>query len=406
MTDRRPDWLPVARWETYRMLRRKDFIISIVMSPLIVLAVTLLSSFLEKHGDHEVAVVLTDATGTARARGPEALPPLPGFAWVDPAASGADTTALAAAVRARTFDAALVVRPAETGPWTADLVTRRAPPRWTRALREHLSAELRRERARALGLTKEQVAALEDTVVLRTHVALGQGTGSLRGDLWVTTAGLLLLVAIPMTSMSYVMVGISGEKQARVTEVIMSAISAQAWMDGKIIAFTAIGLLTGAVWTSSLLLLAGPLAVSIPGSVNLANLGLTALFGLLGLYLYNALISALMASAQDMQSASKWQGNFMLLPLIPVFFLRGLLDNPDSMIMVALSQVPLFSPVMIPLRLVQGVVHPWEVVLALLLLIGACWFLRIAAGRVFRLGMLMYGKDMTLPELIRWARVK
>jgi len=209
-----------------------------------------------------------------------------------------------------------------------------------------------------------------------------------------------------MTSMSYMMVGISGEKQARVTEVIMSAVPAQAWMDGKIIAFTAIGLLTGAVWTSSLLLLAGPLGVRIPGSVNWANLGLTAGFGLLGLYLYNALVSALMASAQDMQSASKWQANFMLLPLVPVFFLPGLIGNPDSAAMVALSQVPFFSPVMIPLRLVQGAARTWEVVLALLLLVASCWALRVAAGRVFRLGMLMYGKDMTLPELIRWARVK
>jgi ABC-2 type transport system permease protein len=61
---------------------------------------------------------------------------------------------------------------------------------------------------------------------------------------------------------------------------------------------------------------------------------------------------------------------------------------------------------MIPLRLVLGAARSWEVVLALLLLVAACWVLRVAAGRVFRLGMLMYGKDMTLPELIRWARVK
>lgn len=406
MRDGTPAWVPVARWETYRMLRRKDFIISIVMSPLIVLAVSLLSSFFAEKGDREVAVIRTDATGAAHARGRLALSPLAGFTWVDPADSGTDTAVLIAAVRARKFDAALILRPADTGPWTADLVTRRAPPRWARGLREHLNAELRRDRAQAMGFTPQQLAALDDTIVIRTHVALGQGTGNRRGDLWVTTGVLMLLIAVLMTSMSYMMVGISGEKQARVTEVIMSAVPAQAWMDGKIIAFTAMGLLTGAVWAGSLLLLAGPLGVHLPGSVNWANLGPTALFGLLGLYLYNALVSALMASAQDMQSASKWQTNFMLLPILPVFFLPGLLGNPDSAAMVALSQVPFFSPVMIPLRLVLGAARSWEVVLALLLLVAACWVLRVAAGRVFRLGMLMYGKDMTLPELIRWARVK
>lgn len=406
MHDRRPEWLPVARWEVYRMARRKDFILSILVSPLIVLAVTLLSTLFEHKGDRKVAVVRTDVAGTIGDRGPETIPPLRGFAWVDPGASGVDTAALAAAVRARAFDAALVLRSADAGSWTVDLVTRRAPPRWSRALRAHLEAAMRRERALDMGFTKEQLAALDDTIVFRTHVAVGQDTGSRRGDLWMTVGCLMLLVAVLTTSMSYMMVGISGEKQARVTEVVLSAISAQAWMDGKIIAFTAIGLLTGAVWTGSLLLLAGPLAFRIPESVNLGNLGLTALFGLLGLYLYNALISGLMASAQNMQTASKWQGNFMLLPFIPILFLNSLIENPDSAGMMVLSQVPFFSPVMMPLRLVQGAARHWEVVLALLLLVGTCWIMRRAAGRVFRLGMLMYGKDMTLPELLRWTRVK
>jgi len=100
--------------------------------------------------------------------------------------------------------------------------------------------------------------------------------------------------------------------------------------------------------------------------------------------------------------ASKWQGNFIILPLIPLCFLGALVENPDSPAMMVLSQIPLLSPVMIPTRLVLGAAAWWEVALALL--IAACVFMRLVAGRVFRLGMLMYGMDMTLPVLIRWAR--
>jgi ABC-2 type transport system permease protein len=86
--------------------------------------------------------------------------------------------------------------------------------------------------------------------------------------------------------------------------------------------------------------------------------------------------------------------------------MAGLLENPDSVAMMILSLVPFFTSVMIPARLVLGAVQPWEIALAFAILIASAWLMRLFAGRVFRLGMLMYGKDMTLPELIRWARVK
>jgi ABC-2 type transport system permease protein len=405
MPERRPDWVPVARWELFRILRRKDFIVSILITPVLVFAFSFLTSLLEHRGDHRVAVARVTGHGPTL-RGAAALPPLKGFAWIDPGASATDTAAMIRAVRQRQFDAGLVVRSDGRGAFGADLVTRREPPRWTRDVREHLEAEARKERARALGLSDAQLAMLDDSVQVTQHVALGSRTGSRRADFIVTFGVLMLMVSVMLTSMSYMMVGISGEKQARVTEVVLSAIPAQAWMDGKIVAFTAIGLLTGVMWSLALLILAGPLAFQLPTSINPASLGLTTLFALLGLYFYNAFISGLMASAQNLQTASKWQGNFILLPFIPIFFLGGLLENPDSTAMAALSMVPFFAPSMIPARMVIGAVQPWEIAVALVLLIAGCWLMRRFAGRVFRMGMLMYGKDTTLPELIRWARVK
>ena len=406
MPERRPDWLPVARWELYRIMRRKDFIISIFITPVLVFTITFLMTAFDRDADHKVAVARTDASGAVTARGAEALPPLKGFAWLDPGEAGADTAALAARLRARAFEAALVLRTHHDGRMSADIVTRREPPRWAREMRDAVRAEARRERARSIGISADQLAAIDDSVAIRTHVAMGARSGSRMGDFLVTFGILMLMVTVLLTSMSYLMVSISGEKQARVTEVVVSAIPAQAWMDGKIVAFTVLGLLTGVVWALSLLLLAVPFAFQLPVSINAFTMGVTVVFAVLGLYLYNAMISALMASAQNMQSASKWQGNFMMLPFIPFFFMGPMLDNPDMPLIAALSQVPFFSPVMIPVRLVQGSVPAWEIALAIVLLVAGCWAMRIVAGRIFRLGMLLYGKDMTLPELIRWARVK
>jgi len=168
----------------------------------------------------------------------------------------------------------------------------------------------------------------------------------------------------------------------------------------------AVGIIVGVVWAASLLVVAAPLSFVLPGTVHGGNLVLTLLYAVLGLLLYNAFIAALMASAQNLQTASKWQGNFIMLPFIPMAFLGALMDAPDAPWVMVVSQVPFFSPVMMPTRLVIGAVQAWELALGLVILALSFWLMRIAAGRVFRLGMLMYGKDMSLPELLRWASVK
>lgn len=404
MAERRPDWIPVTRWETLRIVKRMDFVLSILLTPALLFGVSLLMSA-RKGGDvHRVAVVRVDATNAVVGRGDQVLPPLAGHVWVDPGAAGADSVGLAAGVRRKTYALALVIRPGGEGRWALDITARRDLPRWAGAVREHVRKAARLERARAMGLEPERLAALDESVVERTRSASGQPAASRRAGLFLVLAVLMLTSLTVMTGVSYMMVGISGEKQARVTEVVMSAIPAQAWMDGKIVAYSIVGLIGGVVWGASLLVMAGPFAFQLPGSVNLVTLLVTALFALLGLYLYNAMMAALMASAQNLETASRWQANFVMLPFLPLLALGSLLNDPDSLAMRLLTIVPFFAPMLAPVRLVQDAIAWWEVALALAVLVAACAFMRRAAGRVFRLGMLMYGKDMTLPELLRWMR--
>ncbi len=407
MPESHPDWFPVARWEFGRIVRRPDFILSVLLTPAILFVVSFFSGRAQRSGPVAVAVARVDAAGSVLARGAAALPPRAGLRWVDPGPAGGDTTALARAVRDRRYEGALVIRAdSSLGPPLVDLVTRREHPRWAGGLAAFLADQARREWAERAGFGPRQIAALGDSITLRTHAAPGRRSAARRADQLATYAVLLLMTSVIMVSVSYMMVGISGEKSARVTEVVISAIPAQAWMDGKLVAFTAIGLVVGVVWTAALVLMAGSFAFALPGTVNVSVLLVDALFALLGLYLYNALIAGLMATTQSLQSASKWQGNVILLPFVPIFLLPALIENPDSITMAILSQVPFFAPVMIPARLVLGAVRGWEMASAAALLVAGCWFMRIVAGRVFRLGMLMYGKDVSLPELLRWVRVK
>jgi ABC-2 type transport system permease protein len=129
-------------------------------------------------------------------------------------------------------------------------------------------------------------------------------------------------------------------------------------------------------------------------------------FAILGLYFYNALFAAVLATMQGIESSAKFQGYFFMLPMMPMLFLAPLLRDPEAGWLVVVSQLPPLSPTLLPVRIALGAAQPWEIALGLALLALGGWWMRGVAGRIFRLGMLMYGKDPTLPEILRWMRAR
>ena len=93
-----------------------------------------------------------------------------------------------------------------------------------------------------------------------------------------------------------------------------------------------------------------------------------------------------------------------MAPFVPVGFALFALKNPDTLVMKILSLTPFTSPAVLAARLVLTEVAWWEVPLALLLLGLSAWLFRSASGRIFRLGMLMHGKEPTFKEVMRWVR--
>jgi ABC-2 type transport system permease protein len=202
----------------------------------------------------------------------------------------------------------------------------------------------------------------------------------------------------------YMAIGISGEKQQRVTEVVVSAIRPQSWIDGKIAAYSLVGMLQAALWGASLGVFAGFLGLAVVPRLNPLLLAGVLAFASLGFVQYCALFALVLATVKDLQSTQKFQAYLFFVPMMPFLFAEGALRTPDATWVMALSHVPLFSPTLLPMRMLVGAVQPWEPPVALLVLLGSTLLLRRAAGEAFRIGMLMYGKELTLPELWRWAR--
>lgn len=393
-------WVPVARWELRRMLKRSDFLVSALITPLIGLGVVLGIGWFkarEAKKVQTVAVVSLDSSGRVTA---ETLDSLATFAWATPTEGTLDE--LRRAVDERRYDGVLVLPGSYAKADTARLIVRR-PASWRAKLEKHLHERARFGRAEALGVDRAGLRAVDDSV------RLGQETTrpvpkSSRADRLAAVVLLMLLIAALFTTVSYMSIGISGEKQARFTEVVLSAIPAQAWIDGKIVAYAAIGLAHAVLWVGSSAVMAMMFRVPLQVAVHPGTLAVTTLLFVLGMVVYIALYAMVLATIKDIQSTSKVQAYLYLLPMAPFIVFESVLRSPDSLWSIVISHVPFFSPFLLPMRASLGAVAAWEVPVAVVLLVVTGIGLRRAAGAAFRIGMLMYGKEMTLPELARWAK--
>ncbi len=395
-----PEWWPVARWEFLRVVKRGDFLVSLFLAPLLVGGISVGSALLAKRageGGVKLALVSHAPRVTTTAAPFDSSD---GVTWVT---APGDDAAIADAIRAKELDGALLVPAGFARGDSVRVMTRRSDPGWIGRLRGPLIEVARLERAVAAGATAEALAGLEDPVEVAQH-AVQPAAGSERANRLAGFLLVALLIASIYATAAYLGVSISGEKTARVTEVIISAIRPQAWMDGKIVAFTAVGLLMAATWAASVVALAIGFAWRLPEGLSPAAIALDVVYLTFGFAFFISLFAAILASVKDIQSTSKFQAYLYFLPVIPFLFLEPIIENPESAWSMGLSWVPLFSPTLMPARIALGAVAPWEHALALVLLVAATWAMRTAAGHVLRIGMLMYGKELNLPEIIRWAR--
>jgi ABC-2 type transport system permease protein len=212
---------------------------------------------------------------------------------------------------------------------------------------------------------------------------------------------IMLLVSI-LASAGTLIQGVSEEKESRVIEVILSSIDAHSLLMGKLLGLGAAGLLQLAIWLSMAVV---PLLLMIAGVTLSPLLVLLCLFYfVLGFLLYGTLITAtgvIGTTSKDMQQI----GMFWAIGIVaPMWFFEVLLRKPNGLTARILSYIPLTSPSTMMLRIGFGGVPAWEIALTIVLLALAVVVTLRFAARIFRTGLLMYGKRPTIPEIFRWAR--
>lgn len=210
---------------------------------------------------------------------------------------------------------------------------------------------------------------------------------------------------------AFIMRGVLEEKNNRIVEVIISSVKPTTLMLGKIIGIGLVGLTQYAVWglfafaitlpgIVGVLGLSGGALPSIPGMTILAFV----VFFLLGYFLYAGLYAALAApfnTEQEAQQLVMIPGMMLILASTMWFFA---FNTPDGTLARILSLFPFTSPLLMFMRISVQPPPAWEIALSIVILLLTIWGVAWFAGRVYRVGILMYGKKPTLPEIIRWAR--
>lgn len=204
------------------------------------------------------------------------------------------------------------------------------------------------------------------------------------------------------------------EKTSRSAEVMVATVRPSILMAGKILGIGGVGLTQIGAWVILAWLIgnsAGGMLGS-AGSEILSQVGVTfpmvfffVVYFLLGFMLYASLFGAIGAMVNSETEAQQIQTP-VSMPIILAFMLMFLaIRDPNGTLVRVCSLIPLFSPILMTVRITVQMPAPWEIVASLAILMLSIWGTMWVAGRVFRVGLLMYGKRPNLPELLKWIRL-
>jgi ABC-2 type transport system permease protein len=231
---------------------------------------------------------------------------------------------------------------------------------------------------------------------------------TLFGDFVLPYIFSLAFVIIIFTTSGFLLQGVSEEKEGRVIEILLSSISPTELLAGKILGLGALGLIQVVVWLGAG---AGLLAATatIFALTGISNLGpSTVVLGIVYFVLGYLLFATLMAVAGSMGTTQRESQQiasiFSVTAAVPMMAMSVIFTNPQSPLIIALSYIPLTSPVMMLLRLGLGPVPSGQVAISLVLLAAGLVASLWAGAKVFRVGLLMYGKRPSVKELGRAFR--
>jgi ABC-2 type transport system permease protein len=276
-----------------------------------------------------------------------------------------------------------------------------------------LSRAATKERLKDKGVDPKVYEAARLRVDLEAHeakeVESGESGKNVGMNLVISGVFFFLIYASIFIYGAYIMRGVLEEKNNRIVEVIVSSVRPTTLMLGKILGIGFVGITQYAVWAGLALAIALPGVATVVGMneglphIPVGTIGAFVLFFLLGYFLYASLYAALSAPFNTEQEAQQFvmiPGMMLVLTSTTWFFAY---NQPNGRLATVLSFFPFTAPLMMFMRISVQTPPLWQIATSVAILVATILLVAWFAGRVYRVGILMYGKKPTLPEIFRWA---
>jgi ABC-2 type transport system permease protein len=266
------------------------------------------------------------------------------------------------------------------------------------------------QRLLKFGVSGAEIGDLMKSVSVET-VRLAGGkeskTSTLGGFFASFTMVMLLYTTLALYGVA-VMRAIVDEKTSRVMEVLLSSCTSRDLMTGKILGVGAVGMTQILIWILLTVSVGLPMAAAggLLKNVHIspAALAAFAVFFLLGYLLYSTIFAAVGATVNSEQEGQQLQVIAMMPLIIAIMLMMSVLREPNSPLAVWTSMIPFFAPIIMYLRISVQTPPLWQITVSVGLLAATVWVMIVLCGRIYRVGVLMYGKRPTLPEILKWVK--
>ena len=261
-------------------------------------------------------------------------------------------------------------------------------------------------RYEANGVERSEIRALtsvdaDDTKELTEQ---GERTATSALSFILPVVMMMLVLGAVFTGGQYLLTTTIEEKSNRVVEVLLSAVSPTQLMAGKILGQMVVGLSMLAIYSG--VGISALIAFSLADLINPMDIVWMFLFFLTGYGMIASLMASAGAAVNDLREAQTFMTPIMMLMMIPYLMMLVIPRAPNSTLAVVLSFIPPINPFIMMLRIASNDPPPfWQILLALLVSIGGAVVAIWLAGKIFRVGMLMFGKPPDFKTLIRWVRM-